>query len=73
MYNCTHSIIRLMTMKQKVGRKTPDELTGVAIRRNVLLDKPTLDYYRAVGNNNISAGIRIVAKKLLDDQKEALG
>lgn len=60
-------------MKQRPGRKTPDEIEGVSLRRNVLLDQRSLDYYRKMGNNNISAGLRIVAKKLLDDEKVALG
>lgn len=52
--------------KKKPENATQDPmllLEGKAIRRNVLFDQKSLDYYRKAGQNNISAGIRLVAKR----------
>lgn len=48
--------------KQKPGLKA-QAMQGEAIRRNVLLDQISIDYYRKIGGGNISLGLRMVARR----------
>lgn len=60
-----------MKERSKPGKRTPDDVTGDLMARNVLFDQVSLDYYRKVGGNNISAGVRMTAKKLIEQEKVA--
>lgn len=50
-------------IKQRPGVKALS-MEGKAIRRNVLLDQMSLDFFRQYGHGNISLGMRLAAKSL---------
>ncbi len=51
-------------MKQTKGRKTRD---GAAVRRvQVMLDEATIERAKALGDGNVSMGLRIAVMKTLD-------
>ena len=49
--------------RKGAGRKTADGASGV-IRKQVTLDQPSIDTLRALGEGDLSIGIRRAAAKL---------
>jgi hypothetical protein len=73
MYNHAHKSltgVKMNQTKQKPGLKA-QSMQGEAIRRNVLLDQISIDYYRKIGGGNISLGLRMVARRCIVAQENA--